>query len=235
MSSWFSASIISQFTCLPPHATETDYYGPFNKLLHSLFPPDSRYSVVPRLIPSNTFQTSSGILPPSSFGAIGAGASCWSPVQFMYEIMYEDKPILVVYIKGPNDILYPSMREAVDKVMRSRMRDIQELYSLPSIAGVIFMGRMYCCYVKHGNTAVRPPLSMPYQPNLQQLGLAPTPTGQTIVDDNPEDVDLVPRSRWGSDIMDDHGARKFLVLVEGLKAVCAARSEPGMQRMESVM
>ncbi|KAH8979724.1 hypothetical protein EDB86DRAFT_2835749 [Lactarius hatsudake] len=47
MAPW-SSKVTKRFSAVPVNAPENDYYASYNKLLNSLFPPDSDYTVVPR-------------------------------------------------------------------------------------------------------------------------------------------------------------------------------------------
>lgn len=40
--------VTKRFSTIPPNARENDFYAPYNKLLYTLFPADSDYTVAPQ-------------------------------------------------------------------------------------------------------------------------------------------------------------------------------------------
>jgi hypothetical protein len=85
----------------PP--SEADYHGPYNKLLYTLFPAETDFTVVPQYLP---------------------GSSESADFIVMFEVLLVDKPVLILEPKLPGQLRYPSTREAADLQVRSRMRDL---------------------------------------------------------------------------------------------------------------
>lgn len=91
------------FTKLPTIPSEADFHGPYNKLLYTLFPADSDFTVVPHYLP---------------------GSRESADFIVMFEVLLEDKPVLVLELKAPARLQYPSTREDADLQIRTRLRDL---------------------------------------------------------------------------------------------------------------
>ncbi len=95
--------VVRQFEKVPATPTEADFHGPYNKLLYTLFPANTAFTVVPQFMP--TSRESADFL-------------------IYFEVMLEDRPVLIVELKSPGDLRYASKREAADKQIRGHIRDL---------------------------------------------------------------------------------------------------------------
>ena len=95
--------VLAGFVKLPEAPSEADFHGPYNKLLYTLFPADSEFTVVPQYLPGSC----------ESAGFI-----------VMFEVWLADKPVLVLELKAPTRLRYPSTREDADLQIRTRIRDL---------------------------------------------------------------------------------------------------------------
>ena len=86
--------VLRQFTGLPASASQRDIRGPYNSLLHTLFPPNSGFTVAQRWP--------------------RAGTNSLEPMDlmFLYEILLYDarKPVLVLQLKAPWELQRASHR-----------------------------------------------------------------------------------------------------------------------------
>jgi len=96
--------IVRQFEMVPPNPSETDFYGPYNKLLYSLFPADTEFTVVPMHIPNYTREGADYIV--------------------MFEVHLEDRPVFTSELRPPKHLRLASSRHAADVQIRTRIRDI---------------------------------------------------------------------------------------------------------------
>ncbi|KAK0434417.1 hypothetical protein EV421DRAFT_1717575 [Armillaria borealis] len=100
-----AAKVMKRFCAIPPYPRENDFLGPYNKLLHTVFPADSDYTVIPQ---SYSFLDSYG----SANTIIG------------FEVVFEDNPVFSLQIKEPKSLAVLSAREKADDQMRKRLRDL---------------------------------------------------------------------------------------------------------------
>ena len=136
MAPW-SAKIIKRFSTIPPNARENDFYAPYNKLLNTLFPPDSDYTVAPQ-----------------SYSVLDSRDSVDFLIEF--EVLLEDKPVLFVEIKEPRKIAFNSAREEADNQMRKRMRDLAPSCPLDTLNGVSAFGTRLAFYTYDQQTRILP-------------------------------------------------------------------------------
>jgi len=94
--------VVKRFQTVPPNPRENDFYAPYNKLLHTLFPPDSEFTVAPERYPFSQSHDS---------------------IAFEYTIYFGGGPVLLVQMKEPGRIYLPSAREEADKQARFRLLD----------------------------------------------------------------------------------------------------------------
>lgn len=90
---------------IPINPSESDFRGPYNKLLSISFPPDSQYTVVPHFMPD----------------------SCES-AEFLvlYEVLLEDSPVFILELKPPGDLrYYGSKRQDADLQIRRRIMNLR--------------------------------------------------------------------------------------------------------------
>lgn len=95
--------VIRQFSTVPQNPSESDYCGPYNKLLNTLFPPDTDFVVIPQHIPDSKNA---------------------ADYIFMYEIRHENRPVLVIELKSPRHLPLTSKRQEADFQIRSRFTDL---------------------------------------------------------------------------------------------------------------
>lgn len=95
--------ITHHFNAIPPNPSESDYQGPYNKLLYTLFPPDSNFVVVPQYPPD-----------PRNLGDFIV----------TFEILLVNRPVLFLELKPPSHLNLLSKRRAADEHIRSRMTDV---------------------------------------------------------------------------------------------------------------
>ncbi|KAF9503564.1 hypothetical protein BS47DRAFT_789130 [Hydnum rufescens UP504] len=108
---------------------ENRYYGPYNKLLNTLFPPDSDFIVSPNYIPANIDNDTNFIL--------------------SFEITLRHCTVLILEVKPPQHLLFYSVREAADEQIRRRLVDLSDLSGrapLPVLYGISAMGTKLCFY-----------------------------------------------------------------------------------------
>jgi len=172
--------VVRQFEKVPPNPSEADFHGPYNKLLNTVFPPESEFTVVPQYMPSS--RESADFL-------------------VVFEVILEDKPVLILELRSPSDLRYASKRRAADRKVRDRIHDLYADCPLPVLHAVSAMGTRLCFFHKRGAEAIQPPF-IEEHPVLQ--------------------TDSAPSERWHWDIIEDEGMRKFQDVVEEIKRGCAA-------------
>jgi hypothetical protein len=151
------------FETLPMMALDTDFYGAYNKLLYHLFPADTNFLVSPGAYPRRN---------PSD-----------SSVEFT--IFYNEMPVLLLQVKSPESLQWPSARENADIENRRRLRDLRSLCPLPKLYAVSAFGTKLRFYAASENEGINPPLS-PSDPRSL--------------------ADTIPLNRWNSDILEEEGA-----------------------------
>jgi hypothetical protein len=111
----------------PNFVSEDELYAPYNKLLCTLFPVDTAFTVSPRIY--RTTDTGS----PSN-------------VSLEYTVFYDDKPVFVLQAKAPSRFRVISAREEADIQIRRRIRDLRGLAAIPTLHGVSTFGTRLCFY-----------------------------------------------------------------------------------------
>ena len=94
--------VLRQFATVPPNPSESDFHGPYNKLLNTLFPPDTDFVVVPQYMPDSRNAADFIV---------------------MFEVYFENRPVFILELKPPNHLQFPSKRQAADLQIRQRMGD----------------------------------------------------------------------------------------------------------------
>jgi hypothetical protein len=97
------SKLLASFAKVPDVPSEAEFRGPYNKLLYTLFPVESDFTVVPRYL-------------------LGPRESADFVV--MFEVLLVDRPVLILELKPPGHLRYPSTREAADLQIRSRIKDL---------------------------------------------------------------------------------------------------------------
>ena len=96
-------TVMLPFQAIPPNSGETHFQGPFNKLLHHLFPPETPFTVVP--------------LP--QYPSDGRD---WIPV---FEVLFFNKPVFILELTKPANMRYNFYREReADDQIRVRIGDL---------------------------------------------------------------------------------------------------------------
>lgn len=153
---WFSRSILNsiQGPWTPPlrrsftsaqrarNQIEKDYYGAYNKLLNSLFPPDSDFDVIPQ------FATSE---------------SNYSSVDFVVTLFVAVRStvIFLLEIKPPRDLRHGSKRRAADEQISCRFRDTQEEVHVPVVHAVSAFGTKLAFFEYHKESRRIKPARLP--------------------------------------------------------------------------
>ena len=129
--------ITRRFSTVPANARENDYYAPYNKLLYTLFPADSDYTVAPQ-----------------SYSLLDSRNSVDFIIEF--EVRLEDKPVLFLQIKEPRKIAFKSAREEADNQMRKRMGDLAAVCPLDTLYGLSAFGTQLSFYTYDKQTRILP-------------------------------------------------------------------------------
>ncbi|KAF9444434.1 hypothetical protein P691DRAFT_677586, partial [Macrolepiota fuliginosa MF-IS2] len=117
------------------------FYGPYNKLLHALFPTDTDFTVTPQYLQIGSTRV----------------------VNFLvtYEVLPRNRPVFVLALKAPRELVYISNRQDADEQMRRRLADLRDTCPIPTLHGVCTMGTRLCFYhVPSGNqnAVIYPPV-----------------------------------------------------------------------------
>ena len=97
--------VIRQFQTIPVNPISSDFHGAYNKLLYTLFPPDTDFTVVPQYLKPASSKSSDHIV--TSF-----------------EVFLEKKPVFILQLKKPADLDLISTRQAADVLIRERLGDL---------------------------------------------------------------------------------------------------------------
>ncbi len=108
--------VIRQFQTIPPNPIESDFHGAYNKLLCTLFPPDTDFTVVPQYLKPASPKSSDYIR------------------VFTFEIFLENKPVFILELNNPADLDFISSRQAADVQIRERLGDLGGQLYRPSEA-----------------------------------------------------------------------------------------------------
>ncbi|KZT63825.1 hypothetical protein DAEQUDRAFT_679698, partial [Daedalea quercina L-15889] len=73
---------------------ESKFCGPYNKLLNTLFPSDTDFTVDPQYMPNNTCESADFLV--------------------MFEVLLEDRPAFILGLKLPKALHYASSHELAD-------------------------------------------------------------------------------------------------------------------------
>jgi hypothetical protein len=119
--------IVERFNSIPPNPRENDYYAPYNKLLNSVFPVDTDFTVVPQSYPVPDSRESIDFV-----------------VEYLVE--FQNKPVFVLEIKSPGNLSLLSKRQEADNQIRRRLRDIVDLCPLDKLYGASAFGTKLCIY-----------------------------------------------------------------------------------------
>jgi len=130
--------VIRQFSTVPQFPSEADYHGPYNKLLYTLFPPDTDFVVVPQRFPQSKNA---------------------ADFVFMYEIRHGTRPVLVIELMPPRHLSLLSKRQEADLQVRSRFFDVAASCPIGTLYGISAMGtklRFYTLDLTLPNSHIMP-------------------------------------------------------------------------------
>lgn len=132
--------VLRQFQAVPANCRESDFYGPYNKLLNHYFPPNTDFTVVPQYLKAASRDSADFI-------------AC-------FEIRLENKPVLIVELGDPAAIQLISTRAEADDQIRRRIVDLAEYCPLGTLHAVSALGTKLCFYsldVKNRAARIDPP------------------------------------------------------------------------------
>ncbi|KAF8197756.1 hypothetical protein K438DRAFT_1584923 [Mycena galopus ATCC 62051] len=168
-------NILHPFATVPPAPYDVDFYGPYNKLLYHLFPADTNFLVSPGRYPC----------PPRRSCSSDAAA-----VEFT--VLYNDMPVLLLQVKAPDTLRWPSAREDAVAENRRRLRDLRPLCPLPKLYAVSAFGtklRFYAANKSVNNDSAGGGVDPPPSPS-----------------DGRGFGGAIPLNRWNSDVLEEEGA-----------------------------
>ncbi|KAJ7444985.1 hypothetical protein B0H11DRAFT_2203500 [Mycena galericulata] len=126
-------TVMNPFEALPHEGVrDTDFYGPYNKLLYHLFPANTNFVVSP------------GAYPPHHDATCATAA-----VEFT--LFYNHMPVLLLQIKAPDLLKWTSAREEADTESRRRLRDLAPLCPLSKLYAISAFGTKLRFYVASRN------------------------------------------------------------------------------------
>ena len=189
-------TILNTFPDASTQPSGGDYHGPYTKLLSSLFPPGSGFSIGPQRLPAN--QTLNSVL--------------------MFKVTLGGKPVLVLELQQPIGRQFSSTSEAANNQFRSPLKELAgwswvvfdrlgELTvsflaqcPLPVLHAVKAMGTSLCFHrVRNGTIKPRKIRASP-------INVA----------------DTVPLEHRNYNILEDEGEQAFRRLVDKIKQECEA-------------
>ncbi|KAI6137420.1 hypothetical protein F5141DRAFT_996724 [Pisolithus sp. B1] len=139
-------NVIRQFQMTPPNPNDSDFYGAYNKLLSTLFPPDNDFTVAPRHLKSCSPQSGDTIV--------------------FFEIVLGTRLVFILRPQAPADLTHKSSHQAADEEIIARLGALAEQYPIPTLHAVSAMGTRLCFY--HVDTTNAPadtiPLGIPRHP-----------------------------------------------------------------------
>ncbi|KAI0327010.1 hypothetical protein GY45DRAFT_1328132 [Cubamyces sp. BRFM 1775] len=126
--------------------SEKPFYGSWNRLLNTLFPPDTIFEVVPQFPPVTSRESIDFVV--------------------LLLIYVEATPVFVVMIKPPADFRFISKRQEADDQLRRRLVDIGPDMKIPVLYGVSAFGSKIAFY-KYDKAAKRiEPRSITPEPGM---------------------------------------------------------------------
>lgn len=106
--------------------SENVFLAPYNKLLNTLFPVDTDFTVIPNFQEINSTKGADYLV--------------------TFEIFLENLPVFVLGLKLEKDFSVRSKRRAADDQLRRRMGDLIDACPLPVLHGVSAFGTKLCFY-----------------------------------------------------------------------------------------
>lgn len=124
----------------PSGKDESVFYGPFTRLLYTLFSVESQYEVVPQF---------NSIVLQGGQGGIN--------IVTVLVVEFNRRPVLFMEIRPPAAIPYDSKREEADWQMRRRFRDLRQTLSIPTLHGISAFGTRLSFYEYNAATCMLRP------------------------------------------------------------------------------
>ena len=118
--------VLRQFQAIPPNPQEWEFHGPYNKLLYTLFPADSDFTVVPQY------------LKPSSRDSVDFIVS--------FEVLLQNYPVFVLELRPPPALNNISTRGEADDQIRRRIGDLAGRCPLATLHAVSALGTKLSFY-----------------------------------------------------------------------------------------
>jgi hypothetical protein len=128
---------------------ESVFYGPYTRLLYTLFSLDGPFEIVPQY---NEMQ-------------LDTQDSINFVTVFVVEL--NRHPVFFLEVKPPASLRLDTKREDADKQMRRRFRDLRADLAIPTLHGVSAFGTRLCFYRYEKESRQLQPLMI--QPNLNSL------------------------------------------------------------------
>jgi hypothetical protein len=105
-------SVLREFRMVPKNPSRGPFHGPYNKLMYSFFP-DADYTVAPRF-------------------KLGPDPSPY----FRLDILFKQKPVLMLDLKDPRDFQDSSKRyEAIQQIEQRIKKLTRQYYIIPIFTG----------------------------------------------------------------------------------------------------
>ncbi|KAF7972898.1 hypothetical protein HWV62_16616 [Athelia sp. TMB] len=119
---------------------EKPFYGPWNRLLNTMFPPDTSFEIVPQYLPPfmNSRDAADFVL--------------------LLLVYVESSPVLIVEVKPPVEFSRPSKRQEADIQMCLRFLDAAAELQIPMLYGISAFGTKitFYKYNKSTNSLIHP-------------------------------------------------------------------------------
>lgn len=128
--------------------SEKPFYGPWNRLLNTMFPVDTIFEVVPQYFPQSV------------------GSRDVVDFVVMLIIYVNAYPVLIVEVKPPADFRFNSKRQEADTQMRQRFLDVVGDLRIPVLHGVSAYGTKLAFYKYTKNVNVLEPRRITPDPEL---------------------------------------------------------------------
>ncbi|KAG2035015.1 hypothetical protein BDR03DRAFT_1093411 [Suillus americanus] len=121
------ALVQRQFDIAKAGNDENVLHAPYNKLLNTLFPVDTDFTVIPNFQEINSTKGASDYL-------------------VTFELFLENQPVFVLELKREKDFSVRSKRTTADDQLRGRLGDLIDACPLPVLRGVSAFGTKLCFY-----------------------------------------------------------------------------------------
>jgi hypothetical protein len=102
----WESPVLDIFRAVPENPSRYDFHAPYNKLLFYVFPMEDHYTVAPDW-----------------------NASSSQLSYFRFDIFYKKIPVLILELKGPGDLQYPSKRQESVQQIQRRLKELRRQYS----------------------------------------------------------------------------------------------------------